>query len=188
VCRRCALWHCQGHLRALIRDAQAPSQSQQSDEFGIVKAPIIVNKEDDPKQPAEDPDGVTKENVGEKYGYWLRAAVGRWKEHHKVYKQLGKRPVLFIMAEKNIYADGIAEYLWVSNGEHQPVCSRVQDEAHLIGERAAATRAVGSELGLVQFDQVFGLTPGAVERLVDMLGRSGLDAGHDEADVEAPWW
>ena len=84
----------------------------QAVEDRIVKAPLIVTKEDDPKQPKNDPDGVTKDNVGEKYGYWLRAAVQRWKEHHKVYKQLGTRPVLFIMAEKNVYADAIGEYLW----------------------------------------------------------------------------
>jgi type III restriction enzyme len=52
----------------------------QAVEDRIVKAPLIVTKEDDPKQPAEDPDGVTKENVAEKYGYWLRAAVQRWRE------------------------------------------------------------------------------------------------------------
>ena len=48
----------------------------------------------------------------EKYGYWLRAAVQRWKEHCSVYKKLGTKPVLFIMAEKNVYADAIGEYLW----------------------------------------------------------------------------
>lgn len=84
----------------------------QAVEDRIVKAPLIVTKEDDPKQPKHDPDGVTADNIGEKYGYWLRAAVQRWKEHHKVYKQLGSRPVLFIMAEKNAYADAIGEYLW----------------------------------------------------------------------------
>jgi type III restriction enzyme len=84
----------------------------QAVEDRIVKAPLIVTKEDDPKQPKDDPDGVTKDNIGEKYGYWLRAAVQRWKEHHKVYKQLETRPVLFIMAEKNVYADAIGEYLW----------------------------------------------------------------------------
>jgi type III restriction enzyme len=84
----------------------------QAVEDRIVKAPLIVTKEDDPKQPKDDPDGVTKDNVGEKYGYWLRAAVQRWKEHHKVYKQLATRPVLFIMAEKNVYADAIGKYLW----------------------------------------------------------------------------
>jgi type III restriction enzyme len=76
----------------------------------IVKAPLIVTKEDDPIQPTEDPDGVTRDNAGEKYGYWLRAAVQRWKDHDKVYRQLGTRPVLFIMAEKNAYADAIGDY------------------------------------------------------------------------------
>jgi type III restriction enzyme len=84
----------------------------QAVEDRIVKAPLIVTKEDDPKLPKNDPDGVTAENIGEKYGYWLRAAVARWKEHHKVYKKLDIRPVLFIMAEKNVYADAIGVYLW----------------------------------------------------------------------------
>jgi type III restriction enzyme len=84
----------------------------QAVEDRIVKAPLIVTKEDDPKQPKNDPEGVTADNIGEKYGYWLRAAVTRWKEHSKVYSQLATRPVLFIMAEKNVYADAIGEYLW----------------------------------------------------------------------------
>jgi type III restriction enzyme len=83
----------------------------QAVEDRIVKAPLIVTKEDDPKHPAQDPDRVTKDNVGEKYGYWLRAAVERWKEHWKVYRKLGTKPVLFIMAEKNVYADALGEYL-----------------------------------------------------------------------------
>jgi type III restriction enzyme len=84
----------------------------QAVEDRIVKAPIIVTKEDDPRQPKQDPDHVTKENVAEKYGYWLQAAVKRWKEHRQVYKKLGTRPVLFVMAEKNPYADVIGRYLW----------------------------------------------------------------------------
>ncbi|MBI4728588.1 MAG: DEAD/DEAH box helicase family protein [Acidobacteria bacterium] len=84
----------------------------QAVEDRIVKAPLIVTKEDDPRQPKDDPDGVTRDNVGEKYGYWLRAAAQRWKEHYKVYKLLAARPVLFVMAEKNVYADAIGEYLW----------------------------------------------------------------------------
>jgi type III restriction enzyme len=84
----------------------------QAVEDRIVKAPLIVTKEDDPKHPTEDPDGITAENIGEKYGYWLRAATQRWKEHNKVFKQLATRPVLFIMAEKNVYADAIGQYLW----------------------------------------------------------------------------
>ena len=88
----------------------------QAVEDRIVKAPIIVTREADRNQPTEDPDGVTKDNVAEKYGYWLQAAVKRWKEHRKVYKKLGIRPVLFIMAEKNVYADALGEYLWKTKG------------------------------------------------------------------------
>jgi type III restriction enzyme len=84
----------------------------QAVEDRIVKAPLIVTKEDDPKLPKNDPEHVTKDNVAEKYGYWLRAAVQRWKEHWSVYKRLDTKPVLFIMAEKNVYADALGEYLW----------------------------------------------------------------------------
>ena len=88
----------------------------QAVEDRIVKAPIIVTGEADRNQPSEDPDGITKDNVAEKYGYWLQAAVRRWKQHQKVYKKLGIRPVLFIMAEKNVYADALGEYLWKTRG------------------------------------------------------------------------
>ena len=85
----------------------------QAVEDRIVKAPIIVTNR---SQPTEDPDGVTKENVAEKYGYWLEAAVKRWKQHRRVYKKLGIRPVLFIMAERSVYADALGEYLWKTKG------------------------------------------------------------------------
>jgi len=84
----------------------------QAVEDRIVKAPLIVTKEDDPKLPSKDPDHVTKDNVAKKYGYWLQAAVQRWKDHQKVYRKLGPKPVLFIMAEKNVYADALGKYLW----------------------------------------------------------------------------
>jgi len=84
----------------------------QAVEDRIVKAPLIVTKEDDLKQPKDDPDHINKDNVAEKYGYWLRAAVQRWKDHWSVYKKLDTRPVLFIMAEKNVYADALGECLW----------------------------------------------------------------------------
>ena len=88
----------------------------QAVEDRIVKAPIIVTKEADQNQPTEDPDRITKDNVAEKYGYWLQAAVQRWKEHQKAYKKVGIRPVLFIMAEKNVYADVLGEHLWKTKG------------------------------------------------------------------------
>ncbi len=84
----------------------------QAVEDRIVKAPLIVTNADDPTQPADDPKGVKTANVVEKNGYWLRAAVERWKEHQKVYKTFAVKPVLFIMTEKNLWADAIGEYLY----------------------------------------------------------------------------
>ena len=83
----------------------------QAVEDRIVKAPIIVTKEDDPRQPTEDPERVTAQNAPEKYQYWLHAAVQRRGEHEKVLRKLGHLPVLFIMTEKNAYADSIGSYL-----------------------------------------------------------------------------
>jgi len=83
----------------------------QAVEDRIVKAPLNVTLEDDPRYPGTDPDHVTKDNVVEKFGFWIHAAVRRWKEHHRTNKRLGVQPVLFIMAEKSAHADAIGEYL-----------------------------------------------------------------------------
>lgn len=84
----------------------------QAVEDRIVKAPIIVTKEDDPHQPKKDPDNITQTNITAKFSYWINAAVQRWKVHQKTYKQLGPKPVLFMMVEKNAFADVLGEYLW----------------------------------------------------------------------------
>lgn len=84
----------------------------QAVEDRIVKVPLMVTKQSDPKHPHKDPENVTKDNVTHKFRYWIEAAVDRWKEHSKSYKKLSIRPVLFIMAERNPYADAIGEYLW----------------------------------------------------------------------------
>jgi len=83
----------------------------QAVEDRIVKAPLNVTLEHDPRYPGADPDHVTKNNVVEKFGFWIHAAVRRWKEHHKTYKRLGVQPVLFIMTERSTHADAIGEYL-----------------------------------------------------------------------------
>ncbi|MHB8800283.1 MAG: DEAD/DEAH box helicase [Thermoanaerobaculia bacterium] len=83
----------------------------QAVEDRIVKAPIIVTKEDDPKLPKRDLGTITKENVAAKYGYWIQAAVERLRVHEKAYGRLGLKPVLFIMAEKSVYADAIGKHL-----------------------------------------------------------------------------
>ena len=78
----------------------------QAVEDRIVKAPLIVHRVD-----KSDPQKVKKGTVTEAYGDWLVAAVMRWKEHYNIYRRLGPKPVLFIMAEKNAYADEIGEWL-----------------------------------------------------------------------------
>jgi type III restriction enzyme len=76
----------------------------QAVEDRIIKAPLIVHRVD-----KKDPEKLTINNIIEKYGDWITATLERWKEHYRVYSQVGKKPVLFIMAEKNDYADKIAE-------------------------------------------------------------------------------
>jgi type III restriction enzyme len=76
----------------------------QAIEDRIVKTPLIVHHVN-----KRDPEKINKDNVVQKYGEWLSAALTRWKKHFEVYSKVGKKPVLFIMAEKNDYADKIAE-------------------------------------------------------------------------------
>lgn len=83
----------------------------QAVEDQIVKAPLIVRRRGRDARPPADPENVTKKNVVEKYGYWIRAAVERWRQHAAAYVKLDPDPVLFIMAEKSVHADAIAEHL-----------------------------------------------------------------------------
>ena len=46
----------------------------------------------------------------------------------------------------------------------------MQDKPHLVGERRAATGAIGRQLRLVLLDQVLGLSAGAVDCLINVLG------------------
>ncbi|MCX7731645.1 MAG: DEAD/DEAH box helicase family protein [candidate division WOR-3 bacterium] len=75
----------------------------QAVEDRIVKVPLIVHRVD-----RKDPEDITRDNVIQKYGDWISAALERWREHYKTYSAVGKKPVLFIMAERNDYADQIA--------------------------------------------------------------------------------
>ncbi|MCZ2459843.1 MAG: DEAD/DEAH box helicase family protein [Chitinophagales bacterium] len=75
----------------------------QAVEDRIVKVPLIVHTVN-----KKDPEHITGDNVVQKYGDWISAALGRWKEHYEAFKEVKKKPVLFIMAEKNAFADKIA--------------------------------------------------------------------------------
>ena len=76
----------------------------QAVEDRIVKVPLIVHGFD-----KKDPESINKDNVIVKYGAWIKAALIRWKDHYVTFKKVKKKSVLFIMAEKNDYADKIAE-------------------------------------------------------------------------------
>jgi len=78
----------------------------QAVEDRIVKAPLIVHQ-----VKRADPEKVTRDNVTDVYGEWLIAALERWRIHYKTYKALGPKPVLFIMTEKNAFADEIGKWL-----------------------------------------------------------------------------
>ena len=78
----------------------------QAVEDRIVKAPLIVHQIN-----RSDPDKVTRKNVTEAYGDWILAALARWKEHSRTYKPFELKPVLFIMAERSVYADEIGRWL-----------------------------------------------------------------------------
>jgi type III restriction enzyme len=78
----------------------------QAVEDRIVKAPLIVHRVN-----RDDPKDITKESVVEAYQDWLLAALARWQVHYDAYKPLGQKPVLFIMAEKNVFADAIGQWL-----------------------------------------------------------------------------
>jgi len=78
----------------------------QAVEDRIVKAPLIVHQLN-----REDPEHVIADNLIEAYGDWLLAALTRRQEHYDTYEELGQKPVLFIMAERNKYADRIGEWL-----------------------------------------------------------------------------
>ncbi len=71
----------------------------------------------------------------------------------------------------------------VAHNKQEPVSAGVQDEAELVGARIAAGGSVGSQLALVQLDEVLGPAAGAIDDFLKMLC-AGLERGHDIADVQ----
>lgn len=77
----------------------------QAIEDRIVKTPLIVHQTD-----KSSPDNRKISNAFNAYNEWIQIALSRYKEHWDCYyKKLGKKPVLFIMAEDTKQADQIAE-------------------------------------------------------------------------------
>jgi type III restriction enzyme len=78
----------------------------QAIEDQIVKAPLIVHQVD-----KQDPKRVTRKNVVQAYHDWIAVALERWREHTRVYRGVGQKPVLFIMCERISYANAVAEHI-----------------------------------------------------------------------------
>lgn len=78
----------------------------QAIEDQIVKAPLILHQVN-----KRDPKRVTRNNVVQAYHDWIVVALERWREHTRLYRGVGQKPVLFIMAERTAYADAIAQHI-----------------------------------------------------------------------------
>ena len=76
----------------------------QAIEDRIVKAPLIVHQID-----KADPERYSRASVA--FGDWINVAISRWQEHYNAYSKVGKKPVLFIMAENTTDADDIHNFL-----------------------------------------------------------------------------
>jgi len=115
------LKHKTGHGLTLWLDFSATPKSQsgtyfpwiitdyplaQAIEDKIVKAPLIVHQVN-----RKDPKKVTRKNVVRAYDEWITVALNRWKEHTQTYRRIAQKPVLFIMCERTVYADVIAEHI-----------------------------------------------------------------------------
>ena len=53
-----------------------------------------------------------------------------------------------------------------AQAQQQPISRRMDQQAELVGRRPGAGGAVGGEVQLVRLDQVFSLSPGAIELLI----------------------
>src|SRR6476619_8590779 len=105
-------------------------------------------------------------------GWWSRRRRRRFSRDEDAALRTQQWPIPF-------FGNGVA------HGQHQPIGGGVENESDLIGERRTATGAIGGKLRLMQLDQVFGLAARAIQAVVDPLGRADIEAGDDEADVEA---
>jgi type III restriction enzyme len=77
----------------------------QAIEDKIVKTPLIVHQSD-----KTSPDNKLITNAYNAYNVWIQIALKRYQEHWDCYfKNLGQKPVLFIMAEDTKQANQIAE-------------------------------------------------------------------------------
>jgi type III restriction enzyme len=135
----------------------------QAIEDKIVKTPLIVHQTN-----KTSPDNRQISNAYNSYNEWIQIALARYQEHYKCYyKNLGQKPVLFIMAEDTKQANQIAEGIQgiagfnkkdqvmvihtKNNGElttNQKELKILRDEARLIDDPKSQVKVVVSVLML----------------------------------------
>jgi type III restriction enzyme len=135
----------------------------QAIEDKIVKTPLIVHQSD-----KTSPDNRQITNAYNAYNEWIQIALNRYKEHWDCYyKNLGQKPVLFIMAEDTKQANQIAEGIQglagfnkkdqvlvihtKNNGElstNQKELEALREQARLIDDTKSTVKVVVSVLML----------------------------------------
>lgn len=135
----------------------------QAIEDKIVKTPLIVHQSD-----KTSPDNRQITNAYNAYNEWIQIALKRYQEHYECYyKNLGQKPVLFIMAEDTKQANQIAEGIkglagfnkkdqvlvihTKNNGElttNQKDLEELREQAHMIDDIKSTVKVVVSVLML----------------------------------------
>ncbi len=83
----------------------------QAVEDRIVKAPVIVSLEGLPESDNAAEEETAGGSAVDRYGFWIREAVGRWKAHTAAFGNLGIRPILFVTTENVREAKAVHRHL-----------------------------------------------------------------------------
>ena len=83
----------------------------QAVEDRIVKAPVIVSLEGQPESEDAAEEETTGRSAVDRYGFWIREAVARWKAHSAAFGKLGIRPILFVTTENVPEAKAVHRHL-----------------------------------------------------------------------------
>jgi type III restriction enzyme len=87
----------------LFREIVVDYPLAQAVEDGIVKVPVIGE--------IGGPVEIPATNAAERYRQWIEAGVARWRVFKERLSEIGKKPILFLMAEDTQSADEIGDYL-----------------------------------------------------------------------------
>src|SRR5208337_554920 len=72
----------------------------------------------------------------------------------------------------------LSALFWAANCQSPTIGNGVEKQPHLVGQRGAATGAIGRELALVPLDQILRRAAGTIEALVHPLRSAPGDVGY----------